>query len=93
LESVGVVVDRRFKYRHQSNSYPVIKEILLQGKGACVGPEHVFEREIESGELFTFENKKFPALLNRLYVSSREGSLNTIHQQFWDWLLKVASKK
>lgn len=89
LESVGVMVDRRFKYRHQINSYPVIREILLEGLGVCVAPLHTCEAELKSGELVTLESKKYPALKNRLYLCWRDGSLNTIHQQFKDWILKT----
>ncbi|MBS1982964.1 MAG: LysR family transcriptional regulator [Bdellovibrionales bacterium] len=91
LESVGINVDRRFKYRHQTNSYPVIKELLMAGLGLCVAPLHTCEAELQSGDLVSLESKKYPALKNRLYVSWRDGSLNSIHQGFKDWLVKTAA--
>ena len=91
LENVGVFVDRRFKYFHQVNSYSVIKQLLLEGRGVCVAPEHTCEDELKSGELVRFESKKYPALKNRLYISHREGSLNKVHVDFRDWIIKTAS--
>ncbi len=90
LDEVGVVVDRRFKYRHQTNSYPVIKQLLVGGLGVCVMPLHTCESELKSGELVTLDSKKHPPLKNRIYVSWRDGSLNSTHKQFKDWLLKTA---
>lgn len=87
LESIGLVIDRRFRYHHKVNSYSVIKQLLLDGCGVCVAPEHTCERELASGELVSFESKRFPALENRLYVSHREHSLNRVHQDFKNLLL------
>lgn len=89
LDEVGIVVDRRFKYRHQSNSYPVIKQMLLDGMGVCVMPLHTCEEEVKSGDLVSLESKKYPPLKNRIFVSWRDGSLNSIHQQFKDWILRA----
>ena len=90
LDEVGIVVDRRFKYRHQANSYPVIKQMLVGGLGICVMPLHTCETELDNGQLVTLESKKYPPLKNQIYLSWRDGSLNTIHQQFKDWLVKIA---
>jgi DNA-binding transcriptional LysR family regulator len=92
LENVGQLVDRRFKYWHQSNSYPVLKEFLRMGLGVSVAPFHTCELEVEGGELAKLESRRFPALRNRLYVSWREGSLNSAHENFKNWLLKTATK-
>ncbi len=89
LESLGLVVDKRFKYMHQVNSYSVIKQLLVEGMGVCVAPLHTVEKELASGELCSLESKKYPGLTNRLYISYREGSLNTIHKEFKDWILKT----
>jgi DNA-binding transcriptional LysR family regulator len=90
LENVGFVIDRRFRYFHKANSYSVIKQLLLDGAGVCVAPEHTCEDELKSGGLVGFESKRFPALTNRLYISHRERSLNKTHQDFKDWLLANA---
>lgn len=91
LEHVGVLVDRRFRFQHQANSYAVIQQLLMDGHGVCVAPKHVFEHAIENKELSVFENKKFPGLKNRMYISWREGSLNGLHQEFLDWILTVSN--
>lgn len=90
LDSVGCVVDRRFKYRHHVNSYSVIHQLLLEGQGVCVVPLHTCEAELKSGELMSLESRKYPALRNRVYVSWRDGSMNSVHQAFRDWLMKTA---
>jgi len=87
LENVGFVIDRRFRYFHKVNSYSVIKQLLLDGAGICVAPEHTCEEELKANSLVSFESKRFPALTNRLYISHRERSLNKTHQEFKDWLL------
>jgi DNA-binding transcriptional LysR family regulator len=90
LESVGFLVDRRFRYHHHVNSYSLIKQLLLEGRGICVAPEHVIEAELKSGTLSRYESKKHPPLKNRMYVSYRESSLNALHQDFVQWLIKTA---
>jgi DNA-binding transcriptional LysR family regulator len=92
LENVGIVVDRRFRYHHNLNSYAVIKQLLLEGAGICVAPEHTCEIELKNGTLAKLESKKYPALHNRLYISHREGSLTPLHEEFKDWLLKLGAK-
>jgi len=91
LESIGLVVDRRFRYHHRVNSYPVIKQLLVDGAGVCVAPEHTCETELESGKLEKLESKKYPALRNRMYISHREGSLNKFHESFRTWILKTGA--
>lgn len=91
LESIGILVDRRFRYYHQVNSYSVIKQLLLDGAGVCVAPEHTCESELDSGELVSLESKKYPALKNRMYISHREGSLNSFHEEFKNWILKMGA--
>jgi DNA-binding transcriptional LysR family regulator len=92
LENVGILIDRRFRYHHTVNSYSVIKQLMLDGAGVAVAPQHTVEKELESGALVQLESKKFPVLHNRLYISHREGSLSGIHQEFKDWIIKTASK-
>ncbi len=92
MESNEFVVKKRLRYQHHVNSYSVIKNLLLQGRGVCVAPAHTCETELESGDLISFESKKFPALKNRLYVSYRTESLNVIHREFLDWILGEAAK-
>lgn len=91
LESVGLHVDRRFKYHHQANSWFVIKEMLMEGLGACVMPLHTCEAELASGEFVSFDSKKYPPLRNRLYVCWRDGALNGFHKEFKDWLIQIAA--
>ena len=91
LESVGFIVDRRFRYHHRVNSYSVIKQLLVDGSGVCVAPEHTLESELKSGELEALESKKYPALHNRMYISHREGSLNSFHEEFKEWILKMGA--
>ena len=86
LESVGITVDRRFRYFHNANSYSIIKQLLLEGRGVCVAPEHTCESELKNGTLSCFESKKYPALTNRLYLCYRERSLNNLHQELKKWL-------
>lgn len=92
LESIGLIIDRRFRYFHQATSYTVVKNLLLQGAGVCVAPTHTFGRELKERSLVSLDSKKYPALLNRLYVSHREASLNPIHLEFKDWILKEGSE-
>ncbi len=93
LESMGIVVDRRFRYQHLVNSYSVIRQLLIEGRGVCVAPEHVVETELASKVLQSLESKKYPALKNRMYISHREGSgLSQIHQEFIEWIVKTASE-
>lgn len=91
LENIGILVDRRFRYHHQCNSYSVIKNLLLEGAGVCVAPEHTCEVELKDSSLVRLESKKFPVLKNRLYISHREGSLDSPHEQFRNWILKMGS--
>ncbi len=93
LENAGYVVDRRFKYFHQANSYAVVRHLLLEGEGICVAPAHSFERELSEHKLVSFEDKKLPALKNRLYISYRESSLNKLHTEFRDWIIHTAETK
>ena len=92
LESVGVLVERHFRYDDQINSYSLIRKMLVDGRGICVAPEHTCEAELASGDLVALESKAFPALKNRLYVSHRDGGLNRVHQDFKEWLLEAASR-
>jgi DNA-binding transcriptional LysR family regulator len=92
LEQMGTVIDRRFKYRHQVNSYVVIRRLLLDSMGICVAPLHTVEDLIERGELASLESKKYPALNNHLYISYREQSLSRIGKEFRDWI-KAAARK
>ncbi len=92
LEKMGLVVDRRFRYFHQANSYTVVKHLLLKGEGVCVAPTHTFERELAENQLVSLESKKYPALRNRLYLSHRERSLNQIHLDFKDWVIKTGAE-
>lgn len=92
LESVGLNVDRRFKYAHQANSYSVIKEFLREGMGVCVAPLHTVDKELKDGSLVSFESRKFPSLTNRLYISHREGSLSSIHKDFKEWITKAGKQ-
>ncbi len=89
LENVGIIVDKRFKYAHQVNSYSVIKSLIREGMGVCVAPLHTVEKEIKDETLVSFQSRKFPALSNRLYISYREGSLSSIHKEFKDWIIKT----
>lgn len=91
FESVGFPVDRRFKFFHRVNSYPVIKSLLLRGDTLAILPLHTVEQQIETGELFSLESDKFPALTNNMYLSYRQSSLNQLHEEFVDWLLKQGS--
>ena len=90
LEQMGTVVDRRFKYRHQVNSYVVIRRLLMDSMGICVAPLHTVEDLIARGELASFESKKYPALGNRLYISYRQQSLSRIGIEFRDWIKDAA---
>lgn len=90
LEARGIVLDQRFEYMHQVNSYAVIKQLLLEGEGICVAPHHTVEAELASGELIALDSEKYPALKNRLYLSHREGALNPLHKEFKDWILNKA---
>lgn len=91
FESVGFPVDRRFKFFHRVNSYPVIKSLLLRGQTLSVLPQHTVENQLESGELCSLESKLFPALKNKMYLSYRQSSLNDLHEKFVSWLLSEAS--
>jgi DNA-binding transcriptional LysR family regulator len=91
LEKIGLIVDRRFKYFHQANSYAVVRHLLLEGEGVCVAPEHSFETELREQKLVKFENAEFPALTNRLYISHRESALSRIHNEFQEWVISTAS--
>jgi DNA-binding transcriptional LysR family regulator len=88
FESIGYLVDRRFKFFHRVNSYPVISSLLLQGDTLAILPRHTVEEHIESGKLVALDSKTFPPLTNQMYLSYRQGSLNELHQTFIDWLLK-----
>lgn len=90
IEAQGFFVDRRFKYTHRVNSFAVVRDFLIQGLGLSVMPHHTIQQELKDKTLHTLETKEFPALENRLYLSYREGSLNSTHEAFRDWLLKVA---
>ncbi|MEO5666615.1 MAG: LysR family transcriptional regulator [Bdellovibrionota bacterium] len=90
LEQMGTVIDRRFKYRHQVNSYVVIRRLLIDAMGICVAPLHTVEDLIESGELSSLESKKFPALGNKLYISYRQQALSRIGIEFRDWIKDAA---
>lgn len=92
FESMGFLVDRRFKFFHRVNSYPVITSLLLQGNSLAILPRHTVEQQIEEGKLFTLESKAFPALKNQMYISHRQSSLNELHQIFFDWLLAEGAK-
>jgi DNA-binding transcriptional LysR family regulator len=92
LESIGTTIDRRFKYRHQANSYAVIRHLLLDEVGLCVAPKHTVEEEIKSGKLAALESRKYPALENRLYISWREQGLTKTATDFKDWLLQTAAE-
>jgi DNA-binding transcriptional LysR family regulator len=93
LEQMGTVVDRRFKYRHQVNSYVVIRKLLLNGMGVCVAPAHTVADLIDCGDLVALESKKFPPLLNSLYISYRQQSLGRTNKEFKDWIKAAAAKK
>lgn len=92
LENVGILVDRRLRFSHKVNSFSVIKMLLKEGRGVCVAPFHTCDQELDEGTLFSLESKRFPALRNAIYVSYREGSLNKVHQEFLEWILKAAKK-
>ena len=82
FESVGVKVDRGFRYTHRVNSYAIIKELISSGMGICVGPKHAFALRIQKGDFVTFENEKFPGLHRNTYLSYREDSLSGIAEEF-----------
>ena len=90
LEQIGTVVDRRFKYRHQVNSYVVIRRLLMDAMGVCVAPLHAVEDLLGKDELTILESKKFPALHNKLYISYRQQSLSRIGIDFRDWIKDAA---
>ncbi len=87
LENIGKVVDRRFRYHHQANSYAVVRHLLLDGEGICVAPMHSFEKELRDKKLFSLETTELPSLKNRLYISHRESALSKIHSEFKDWII------
>lgn len=91
FESMGFLVDRRFKFFHRANSYPVVKSLLLEGNTLAILPMHVVERQVEDGKLFCLQSKAIPPLRNKMYISYRQSSLNELHQSFVDWLLKQES--
>jgi DNA-binding transcriptional LysR family regulator len=86
LEQLGTVVDRRFRYQHQVNSYVIIRKMLLNGMGVCVAPLHTVEDLISRGDLVALESKKYPALKNSLYISYRQQSLSRLGKDFRDWI-------
>ena len=88
LEDAGVFIDRRFRYTHVVNSFEVIKRMLLEGAGISVIPEHTCEVELQNGTLQKIENKKWPAIINTLYICYRQDSLNQAQREFRDWLKK-----
>lgn len=90
IEAQGYFVDRRFKYTHRVNSFSVVRDFLTQGLGLSVTPHHTIQQELKDKVLHALEGKEYPPLENRLYLSYREGSLNSTHEAFRDWLLKVA---
>lgn len=90
IEAQGFFVDRRFKYTHRVNCFAVVRDFIMQGLGLSVMPHHTIQQELKDKHLHSLETKEFPALENRLYLSYREGSLNSTHEAFRDWLLKVA---
>jgi DNA-binding transcriptional LysR family regulator len=90
IESQGFFVDRRFKYSHRINSFSVITELMKSGLGISVAPLHTVQNEIKEKSLYALDTKDFPPLINRLYLSYREASLNLVHEKFKDWLLKTA---
>lgn len=92
LDAQGIHVDSRLKYKHLVNSYVVVKQLLMEGQGACIAPVHTCQAELDAGTLVSIDSKKYPPLRNRLYLSHREGSLNHIHQEFKDFLLESAKK-
>jgi len=93
LEQIGAVIDRRFKYQHQVNSYVVIRKLLRNGMGVCVAPLHTVADLLEKGELVALDSKKFPHLSNRLYISYRQQSLSRMNKDFKDWIKEAAIKK
>lgn len=90
FESVGFPIDRRFKFFHRVNSYPVVKSLLLQGETLAILPLHVVERQIANGDLYSLESKSIPALKNKMYLSYRNSSLNNLHEDFVSWLMNEA---
>jgi DNA-binding transcriptional LysR family regulator len=90
LEQIGTIVDRRFKYRHQVNSYVVIRRLLMDAMGICVAPLHAVEDLVAKGDLALLESKKFPALHNKLYISYRQQALSRIGVEFRDWIKDAA---
>ena len=87
FESMGYLVDRRFKFFHRVNSYQVISSLLLQGDTLAILPRHTVQEHINDGKLVALESKAFPALQNQMYLSFRQDSLNDLHQSFVAWLL------
>lgn len=90
IETIGFFVDRRFKYSHRVNSFSVIKDFLLRGMGIAVIPLHTVQDEIKNKSLSTLDGKEWPALSNRIYLSYRESSLNKVHEEFKNWLVKIS---
>jgi DNA-binding transcriptional LysR family regulator len=88
FEAMGYDVDRRFKFFHRVNSYPVVSSLLLQGDCLAILPRHTVEQQIEDGKLVSLESKAFPPLRNQMYLSYRQSSLNELHQTFVDWLIQ-----
>jgi len=90
IEAQGFFVDRRFKYTHRVNSFSVVRDFVSRGLGISVAPLHTVHEELKNKTLYALEGKDFPPLENRLYLSYREASLNSAHEAFRDWLLKIA---
>lgn len=88
LEHNDLVVTKHFEFRHQVNSYSLVKKILMAGDTVCVLPLHVCSDELKTKKLVALQSERFQPLLNRLYVSYREKSLNTVHKAFRDLLLE-----
>jgi DNA-binding transcriptional LysR family regulator len=63
---------------------------MKSGLGISVAPLHTVQNEIKEKSLHALDTKDFPPLINRLYLSYREASLNQVHEKFKDWLLKTA---
>jgi DNA-binding transcriptional LysR family regulator len=63
---------------------------MRNGLGISVSPLHTVQNEIKEKSLHALDTKDFPPLINRLYLSYRESSLNQVHEKFKDWLLKAA---
>jgi DNA-binding transcriptional LysR family regulator len=92
IEAQGFFVDRRFKYSHRVNSFAVVRDFVARGLGLSITPLHTMHDDLKNKTLFALEGKDFPPLVNTLYLSYREGSLNSTHEAFRDWLLRVAKE-